>query len=188
MAGHAPKDETHLWPRSIVAALAVEPAVLAVFALWWEIHHSMPSPNITYALLSLNALALGPRSTQEGRSDPDTFGVDTARSSRRCTGRLTALHESPRATRAPGSADHRRRECAGLVSPTRPLPRGRPIDHSPRVFELVPPRVLETRSPPSEGGVLSIERWQLVDPAYRYLLWDPSLRASHDLTASGAVR
>ena len=62
VAGHAPKDETHLWPRSIVVALAVELAVVAVFAVWWELLHGTPSPHITYALLGLNAAALGVQS------------------------------------------------------------------------------------------------------------------------------
>jgi uncharacterized membrane protein YoaK (UPF0700 family) len=63
VAGHAPENETHVWPRSVVVALAVELAVLAVFAVWWEFLHGTPSPHITYALLSLNAVSLGLQSS-----------------------------------------------------------------------------------------------------------------------------
>jgi uncharacterized membrane protein YoaK (UPF0700 family) len=45
-----------------VVALAVELAVVAVFAVWWELLHGTPSPHITYALLGLNAAALGVQS------------------------------------------------------------------------------------------------------------------------------
>jgi uncharacterized membrane protein YoaK (UPF0700 family) len=59
VAGHAPEGESHVWPRPVVAALSVEVAVMAVFVVWWELLHGAPSPNITYALLGLNAAALG---------------------------------------------------------------------------------------------------------------------------------
>ena len=59
VAGHAPPDESHPWPRTIVWALGVELAVLGVFALWWELVGGAPSPDVTYVLLGLNAMALG---------------------------------------------------------------------------------------------------------------------------------
>ena len=59
VAGHAPADETHPWPTSIVRALGVELGVLLVFALWWELVHGVPSSDTTYLLLGLNAMALG---------------------------------------------------------------------------------------------------------------------------------
>jgi uncharacterized membrane protein YoaK (UPF0700 family) len=62
VAGHAPEHETHVWPRPVVVALAVELAVLMVFAVWWELMHGVPSTHVTYALLGLNAVALGVQS------------------------------------------------------------------------------------------------------------------------------
>jgi uncharacterized membrane protein YoaK (UPF0700 family) len=62
VAGHAPEHETHVWPRPVVVALAVELAVLMVFAVWWEILHGVPSTHVTYALLGINAMALGVQS------------------------------------------------------------------------------------------------------------------------------
>jgi uncharacterized membrane protein YoaK (UPF0700 family) len=62
VAGHAPSSETHPWPRPIVVALAVELAIFVIFTVWWEILHGAPSPDITYALLGLNAAALGVQS------------------------------------------------------------------------------------------------------------------------------
>ena len=62
VAGHAPPDESHPWPRTIVWALTLELAVFALFALWWELVHGAPSSNVTYALLGLNAMALGVQS------------------------------------------------------------------------------------------------------------------------------
>lgn len=59
VAGHAPPDEAHPWPRTIVSALALELGVLVVFAVWWELIHGAPTPHVTYALLGLNAMALG---------------------------------------------------------------------------------------------------------------------------------
>ncbi len=63
VAGHAPDDETHLWPRPIVTALFVELVFIAVFAVWWELVRGAPSPDISYALLGLNATALGIQSS-----------------------------------------------------------------------------------------------------------------------------
>jgi uncharacterized membrane protein YoaK (UPF0700 family) len=63
VAGHAPEHETHVWPRPVVVALAVELAVLVVFAIWWELLHGLPSTHVTYALLGLNAVALGVQSS-----------------------------------------------------------------------------------------------------------------------------
>jgi len=58
-----PDHEIHLWPRSIVNALAVEFIFIAVFAVCWEIVHGTPSPDFSYALLGLNAAALGIQSS-----------------------------------------------------------------------------------------------------------------------------
>jgi uncharacterized membrane protein YoaK (UPF0700 family) len=63
LAGHAPDKETHVWPRPVVVALAFELAILLVFAVWWELLHGTPSGHITYALLGLNAAALGVQSS-----------------------------------------------------------------------------------------------------------------------------
>jgi len=83
VAGHAPDDESHLWPRSIVNALVVEFVVIAVFAVWWELVHGTPSPDISYALLGLNATALGIQSSAVLR-----FGV-SGLSTTYLTGTLT---------------------------------------------------------------------------------------------------
>ena len=71
VAGHAPDDESHLWPRPIVAALIVELALIAVFTVWWEFLHGTPSADVSYALLGLNAAALGVQSAAVLR-----FGVN----------------------------------------------------------------------------------------------------------------
>jgi len=63
IAGHAPDHEIHLWPRSIVNALAVEFVFIAVFAVCWELVHGAPSPDFSYALLGINAAALGIQSS-----------------------------------------------------------------------------------------------------------------------------
>ena len=42
VAGHAPENETHLWPLSVVRALLVEFVIIAVFAAWWEIVRGQP--------------------------------------------------------------------------------------------------------------------------------------------------
>src|SRR5665213_4012394 len=59
IAGHAPENETHLWPLSVVKALSVELVVIAAFGVWWEIVHAAPTTDVAYALLGLNAMALG---------------------------------------------------------------------------------------------------------------------------------
>ncbi len=63
VAGHAPENETHLWPLSVVRALLVEFVIIAVFAAWWEIVRANPSTDVAYALLGLNAVALGIQSS-----------------------------------------------------------------------------------------------------------------------------
>ncbi|MDE3043588.1 MAG: DUF1275 domain-containing protein [Acidobacteriota bacterium] len=62
VAGHAPENESHPWPRAVVWALVLELAIFAVFALWWELLHGAPSHDMTYVLLGLNAMALGVQS------------------------------------------------------------------------------------------------------------------------------
>lgn len=71
IAGHAPDNESNLWPRSIIWALTLELAVFAVFAVWWEVVHGTPSHDLTYVLLGLNAVALGLQSAAVLR-----FGVN----------------------------------------------------------------------------------------------------------------
>ncbi len=83
VAGHAPPDERHPWPRTIVWALGMELAVLAIFALWWELVDGAPSPDVTYVLLGLNAMALGIQSAAVLR-----FGV-SGLSTTYLTGTLT---------------------------------------------------------------------------------------------------
>lgn len=58
VAGHA-EDETHPWPRPIVATLLFEFAVMAAFTAWWELVGAAPSSATTYVLLAMNAGALG---------------------------------------------------------------------------------------------------------------------------------
>ena len=62
VAGHAEENE-HLWPRPVVHALAFELAVLLAFGLWWELVGAAPSTAVEYALLALNAIALGIQSS-----------------------------------------------------------------------------------------------------------------------------
>jgi uncharacterized membrane protein YoaK (UPF0700 family) len=61
VAGHADGPE-HLWPRPVVWALSLELALMAVFAVWWEAAHGAPHTATAYALLALNAAALGVQS------------------------------------------------------------------------------------------------------------------------------
>jgi uncharacterized membrane protein YoaK (UPF0700 family) len=63
VAGHAPEHETELWPLSVVKALSVELVCIVAFAVWWEILHAAPSPDVAYGLLGLNAMALGIQSS-----------------------------------------------------------------------------------------------------------------------------
>jgi uncharacterized membrane protein YoaK (UPF0700 family) len=83
VAGHAPDDESHLWPRTIVNALLIELVFLAVFAVWWEFVGGAPSPDVSYSLLALNAAALGIQSAAVLR-----FGV-SGLSTTYLTGTLT---------------------------------------------------------------------------------------------------
>jgi uncharacterized membrane protein YoaK (UPF0700 family) len=83
VAGHPPDNESHLWPRSVVNALSLELCVITVFAVWWELVHGTPSPDISYALLGLNAMALGIQSSAVLR-----FGV-SGLSTTYLTGTLT---------------------------------------------------------------------------------------------------
>jgi uncharacterized membrane protein YoaK (UPF0700 family) len=83
IAGHAPDNETHLWPLSVVKALSVELAFITAFAVWWEIAHGAPSVDVAYALLGINALALGIQSSAVLR-----FGV-SGLSTTYLTGTLT---------------------------------------------------------------------------------------------------
>ena len=62
VAGHA-QDSEHLWPRPVVNALGVELGVMVLFGLWWELVGAAPSTGVEYALLSLNAVALGVQSS-----------------------------------------------------------------------------------------------------------------------------
>ena len=62
VAGHAEPDE-HLWPRPVVNALALELALLVAFGVWWEVVGAAPSTGVAYALLGLNAAALGVQSS-----------------------------------------------------------------------------------------------------------------------------
>jgi uncharacterized membrane protein YoaK (UPF0700 family) len=84
IAGHAGEDE-HLWPRPIVIALGFELAVLGVFAIWWEIVGGVPTNSATYAMLGLNAAALGIQSAAVLR-----FGI-SGLSTTYLTGTLTQL-------------------------------------------------------------------------------------------------
>lgn len=83
VAGHAPDNETQLWPLSILKALTLELFCIAVFAVWWEILHAAPSPDVAYCLLGLNAMSLGIQSSAVLR-----FGV-SGLSTTYLTGTLT---------------------------------------------------------------------------------------------------
>jgi uncharacterized membrane protein YoaK (UPF0700 family) len=83
VAGHAGEPETELWPRSIFRALSVELVVIAVFALCWELVHGHPSADFSYAVLGINAMALGIQSSAVLR-----FGV-SGLSTTYLTGTLT---------------------------------------------------------------------------------------------------
>ena len=83
IAGHAPDNETHLWPLSVVKALSVELVVIAVFGVWWELVHAAPPTDVAYSMLGLNAMALGIQSAAVLR-----FGV-SGLSTTYLTGTLT---------------------------------------------------------------------------------------------------
>lgn len=84
VAGHA-HDEDQLWPRPIVFALGLEFSIILVFAVWWEFVAGAPSPGVTYAMLALNATALGVQSAAVLR-----FGI-SGLSTTYLTGTLTQL-------------------------------------------------------------------------------------------------
>jgi uncharacterized membrane protein YoaK (UPF0700 family) len=58
VAGPA-QDDQPVWPARISVTLAVELALLAVFAGWWEATGGHPPGAQTYGLLAVNAIALG---------------------------------------------------------------------------------------------------------------------------------
>jgi uncharacterized membrane protein YoaK (UPF0700 family) len=58
IAGRA-EDDQPVWPDRISLTLAVELAVLTVFAAWWEATGGHPPGAETYGLLTVNAVALG---------------------------------------------------------------------------------------------------------------------------------
>ena len=62
IAGH-PEDSQPTWPRTITLALTVEFALFTVFALWWEFGSGHVAGHATYALLAINATALGIQSS-----------------------------------------------------------------------------------------------------------------------------
>ncbi|HEY5103511.1 MAG TPA: YoaK family protein [Acidimicrobiales bacterium] len=84
VAGHAHKDD-ELWPRPILMALGLELVVLFVFAAWWEIASAAPTGTAEYAMLGINAAALGVQSAATLR-----FGI-SGLSTTYLTGTLTQL-------------------------------------------------------------------------------------------------
>jgi uncharacterized membrane protein YoaK (UPF0700 family) len=84
VAGHAHEDD-EFWPRPIVKALVLELVVLFIFATWWEIASAAPSGAPEYAMLSINAVALGVQSAATLR-----FGI-SGLSTTYLTGTLTQL-------------------------------------------------------------------------------------------------
>ncbi len=58
LSGHAADDQP-VWPDRVSMTLAVELAVLTVFAAWWEATGGHPPGAETYGLLAVNAIALG---------------------------------------------------------------------------------------------------------------------------------
>lgn len=84
VAGHATKDQD-FWPRPILTALALELAVLTVFAIWWESVGAVPTGSSEYAMLGINAVALGIQSAAVLR-----FGI-SGLSTTYLTGTLTQL-------------------------------------------------------------------------------------------------
>ncbi len=61
LAGHA-DGEQHPWPRPVVHGLLLEFGVLCVFGVWWEVVGAAPSSVVGYAMLGVNAMALGVQS------------------------------------------------------------------------------------------------------------------------------
>lgn len=84
VAGHAHENDG-LWPRPILTALVLELAVLCVFATWWELVAVAPIGSAEYALLTINAVALGVQSAATLR-----FGI-SGLSTTYLTGTLTQL-------------------------------------------------------------------------------------------------
>jgi uncharacterized membrane protein YoaK (UPF0700 family) len=84
VAGHA-HDDDQLWPRPIVFALGLELVMMLVFAIWWELVSGAPTPGEAYAMLALNAGALGVQSSAVLR-----FGI-SGLSTTYLTGTLTQL-------------------------------------------------------------------------------------------------
>ncbi len=82
VAGHAQENDD-LWPRTILKALIFEFVVLCVFATWWELVSSAPTGAAEYAMLSVNAVALGVQSAATLR-----FGI-SGLSTTYLTGTLT---------------------------------------------------------------------------------------------------
>lgn len=62
LAGGIP-SEPAIWPRSVTIALLAELAIFAVFGIWWELAGGHPTPHATYALIAVNATALGTQSS-----------------------------------------------------------------------------------------------------------------------------
>jgi uncharacterized membrane protein YoaK (UPF0700 family) len=84
VAGHA-QDGDEIWPRPILRALILELGVLLVFSAWWEIASAAPAGAPEYAMLSVNAVALGVQSAATLR-----FGI-SGLSTTYLTGTLTQL-------------------------------------------------------------------------------------------------
>jgi uncharacterized membrane protein YoaK (UPF0700 family) len=84
VAGHATKDQD-FWPRPILTALVLELGVLGVFAIWWESVAGAPTGAAQYAMLGVNAVALGIQSAAVLR-----FGI-SGLSTTYLTGTLTQL-------------------------------------------------------------------------------------------------
>ncbi|HEV3186739.1 MAG TPA: YoaK family protein [Acidimicrobiales bacterium] len=84
VAGHAHKDD-EIWPRPILIALVLELVVFFIFATWWEITSGAPVGSAEYAMLSINAVALGVQSAATLR-----FGI-SGLSTTYLTGTLTQL-------------------------------------------------------------------------------------------------
>lgn len=84
VAGHAHKDD-EIWPRPILKALVLELVVLFIFATWWEIASAAPAGWAEYAMLGINAVALGVQSAATLR-----FGI-SGLSTTYLTGTLTQL-------------------------------------------------------------------------------------------------
>lgn len=62
IAGH-PTPQQPVWPRAVTGALALELGLFVIFATWWEASAAHPSLGVTYALLAVNAMALGVQSS-----------------------------------------------------------------------------------------------------------------------------